>query len=177
MRESRRLLGATGIAVAVVLGGCSDGSENVAWMNDFCGELGKLESLSNIQPPEIAPGDVAGAQRAISDVLGRFGSTVSSTLEGLRSLPPAPEPAGDQAKQQLVDTFAPIKQQVAEAKATLDAAGPNDTGAILDVGQTMTSIGTSLQQVDNPLASLDDSAELTEAAQEAPNCKGIAPGT
>ncbi|MPZ65640.1 MAG: hypothetical protein GEU83_09040 [Pseudonocardiaceae bacterium] len=145
-------------------------------MNAFCGELGKLEGLSDTQQPDVEPGDVAGAQRALSDVLGNFASTVSSTLQGLEGLPPAPEPAGEQAKQQLLDIFTPIEQQVADAQVNLDAAGPDDTQAIFDAGQTMTSIGTSMQQTGDPLGSIEDSPELSAAAAQAPNCQDIAIG-
>lgn len=37
----------------------------------------------------------------------------------------------------------------------------------------MSSIGTSLTQLDNPMAGIDDSPELAAAAEQAPNCQAL----
>lgn len=148
------------------------GAQSVTWMNSLCGELAGLAGLGSIQPPDIKPGDVEGAHKALSDVLGKFESSLTSLVRGLKELPPAPDPAGDKVKQDLLDIFVPVKEKAVKIKDNLDASEPSDKQAMMDAVKGMQSIGSSLQSMDNPLKQLKGT-ELVAAGKQARNCKKL----
>lgn len=202
MRRNVAGVGAVAAGLAILLAGCSGGStagqptvpssvqmgapsssapsssagqvsaRGVAWMNNLCGELADLAQLGSIQPPDIEPGDVEGAHQALSDVLGKFESSLTSLVQGLADLPPAPDPAGEQVKQDLLDIFVPIKDKAAKIKDNLDASEPGDKKAMMDAVKGMQSIGSSLQSMDNPLRKLKGT-ELLAAGEQAKNCQKL----
>ena len=141
-------------------------------MNNLCGELVGLAGLGSIQPPDVKPGDVKGAHKALSDVLGKFERSLASLVQGLEGLPPAPDPAGDGVKQKLLDIFVPIKDKTTKIKDQLDAAEPGDQQAVMDAVKGLKSIGSSLQQMKNPLRQLQGT-ELVAAGQQAENCQKL----
>jgi hypothetical protein len=116
---------------------------------------------------------IAVAQQALSEILGKVAAAMSATVDGLNGLPPAPEPAGDQATQRLLEIYTLVRQQVVDAKAELDAAGPDDAQVLFDTSATMASIATSLSQLEDPMAGVGDSPELAAAAEKASNCQTL----
>lgn len=151
-------------------GGASN--ENVAWMNDFCGQIGNLASLSELEKPKAEKGDVAGMKNAVSGLLQQFLDKIGAALDGLNGLPPAPQPEGDKAKQTLLDIFTPVHDKITAAKQKLDASAPEDKQALVDAGNTMSSLGSSMQKMENPMKSLEGS-ELGKAGKQAPNCQKL----
>lgn len=148
------------------------GPADVAWMNNLCGELVGLAGLGNIERPNLEKGDIKGAHKALSDVLGKFEGALTSLVQGLQELPPAPDPAGDKVKQKLLDIFVPIKDEAVKIKKQLDAAKPSDQQAVLDAVKGLKSIGSSLQEMKNPLRQLEGSA-LLAAGNQAKNCQKL----
>jgi hypothetical protein len=146
-------------------------SATVAWVDQFCGALSPLMELTRIERPDIQSNDPAAAKQALSDIVGTFQESVGSTLDGMNKLGPAPVPAGDQAKQAVVDTFTPIHEQVKEAKAQLDAAEPTDRQAMLNVVQSIGNISSGMGE--DPLTSVEESPELSAAGMQAPNCQKL----
>src|SRR5699024_7590064 len=132
-------------------GSPSADSEVVTWMGGFCAELGKLAQLAEVNPPEVETGDIAGAQQAFGKIIDKFEGTLGSFLSGLRDLPPAPRSAGDKAKQDLIDTFEPVREKLTDIGDTLEAAAPDDKQAVVDVTEELDSVLSSLENIDGPL--------------------------
>ncbi|WP_199431574.1 hypothetical protein [Qaidamihabitans albus] len=147
--------------------------EVLAWTDRFCGALGGLGGLSDIAPPDLRQGDVAGAKHAVSDYLGRLDTALGSSLDGLRDLGQAPVPEGEQARQALVGAFGPARQQVTEAKRKLDAARNDDQQALAEATKSLQSIGTAMGELENPMRGIESSPELAAAARQAPECQKL----
>ena len=153
-------------------GSPSADSEVVTWMGGFCAELGKLAQLAEVNPPEVETGDIAGAQQAFGKIIDKFEGTLGSFLAGLRELPSAPRPAGDKAKQDLIDTFEPVREKLADIGDTLEAAAPDDKQAVVDVTEQLDSVLSSLESIDGPLQRLDGT-DLATATQQATECRQL----
>jgi len=191
------LITAVGASLAVLLAGCgtdqqaappaspesqqsapasssdaaAEGTE--AWVNDFCGAVANLVDLQNLQMPNIQQGDFAASKTALSDLLGKFEDAVGTTLDGLNDLGPAPEPAGDQAKQTMIDVFTPVKDKVTDAKTKIDSATEQNPQPMQEALGGLQSLGTSMTEAKNPLEGIQASPELNAAGQKAPNCKKL----
>ena len=199
MRRRLGLITAAGAGLTVLLAGCgndeqaapasapssdasqpapasssaaSDGATE-AWVNDFCGAVVNLTDLQNMQMPNVQPGDFAASKTALSDLLGTFETSVGATLDGLQNLGPAPEPAGDQAKQTMLDVFTPVKESVSDAKAKIDSATEQNPQPMQEALGGLQSLGTTMTEAKNPLAGIQASPELNAAGQKAPNCQKL----
>lgn len=147
-------------------------SENVAWMEQLCGQMGKLAALADVTPPDVEPGDIEGQQQALGKIVDRFDGTLTSFLSGLRDLPSAPESSGDQVTQDMIDMFDPVKEGMADIGDDLDAAAPDDDESVVDAMDELKSVLSSLQDIDEPLEELDGTS-LAAAAQQSSECREL----
>ncbi|WP_216213734.1 hypothetical protein [Amycolatopsis aidingensis] len=146
---------------------------NVAWMNDFCGALTEFAALSGAQAPEIAPGDIAAARRAFSELLGRFDGALGTAVTDLRALRPSPVPEGEAEKQELLKRLGPVRKQIADAKSKLDAAKGDDQQALIGAVGSVQEASTTLAEIGNPVGRMDGIPALREAGGQAPNCADL----
>lgn len=145
----------------------------VAWMDNFCVQYGKVSTLADIQRPNVAQGDVAGAKKAFSGILTQFANKMSGIIDGYNSLPPSPLPAGDTAKEQIVGIYTKMHGDVIAARDGLNAAAPQDQQAMLKASQSLSVLAASQQELGKAITALRDS-ELGKAAAKAPACKNFA---
>ncbi|OZM73408.1 hypothetical protein CFN78_11280 [Amycolatopsis antarctica] len=203
MRRRLGFVTATGACLAVVLAGCSDdqpaaqappapapeqspsapasssaaeagGDDAEVWVNGFCGAVVNLADLKTMQAPDIQPNDFAGSKAALTDLLGGFEGSVTKTLDGLNALGPAPEPAGDDAKQALLDVFTPVRDQVTDAKTKIDSATEQNPQPMIEAVGGLQSLSGSLTKAQNPIEGIKGSPALNAAGQKAPNCQKLA---
>lgn len=153
-------------------GSGSVSSQSISWMNQLCGEMVDLAGLNDIDMPDVKKGDIEGAQKALSDVIATLEKSLSSLVHGLKDLPPAPIPEGDQAKQDLLEAFEPAEAKATKIKDKLADAEPGDKQAVADATKGLQSIGSSMQKMDNPLQKLKGT-ELVPAAKQAPKCQKL----
>jgi hypothetical protein len=143
------------------------------WVDGYCGSLLGFLDLSNLQQPSVAPGDTAGGKQALLSTFGKVESAVGSAVDGLNKLPPAPVPAGDTAKKNLLDVFTPVLQKIKDLEAKLQAAPANNAQSLTDASTEFQAIGTDVSKISDPLKDIAASPELAPALQTAPNCKKL----
>ncbi|HKN56072.1 MAG TPA: hypothetical protein VJX66_26485 [Amycolatopsis sp.] len=150
----------------------ADSPEAVTWADNFCGSLAPLAALANVQPPDIKPGDIAGAHKVLSDMFGKFVPPLDGAVEGLKGLGPAPIKDGDAAKQTLLAALTPVRDEAKAAQEKFDKSKKTDRQAILDAAQSFEKIGGEMQAFD-PSKSLNNTPELDALAAKAPKCKAL----
>lgn len=187
---------AAGIGLTVVLAGCADskpaaapapaaptsstakpvpvGPDMVAWMNGFCGAVTGLTKPPELTDPQVVAGDFAGARTALDQNFAQLANFVNAAYTGLTKLAPAPIPAGDAAKKELVDALAPVRDRIADSRHKLDSAPAGDQQALLDGGKNMDAVLAGVNTLGSAPSDLPDSPELTSAAGQAANCRQIA---
>jgi hypothetical protein len=150
----------------------ADSGEAIEWMDKFCGSLSPLMTLANIQMPDIKPGDVAGAHKALSDMFGKFVPPLDGAVQGLQALGPAPVKDGDAARQAFLASLTPVRDEIKTAQEKFDKSKSSDAQALLDAGQAFQKIGTEMSSLD-PSKQLQNTPELDALAAKAPSCKPL----
>jgi hypothetical protein len=192
MRRSLTFI-AAGLGMAVVLTGCGDSKttpaaststaanpapaaslSSAAWVDAYCGALGKIAALDAAPKPNVSPGDLAGAKKTLSDLFASSQDALSDAVDKLGKLPAAPVAAGDKAKSDLVVVLTPAIGVLKDGGAKL-AAAPATTESVQAAVTAFQNAGTALDKVTDPLAGLKASPELAPSVTTAPNCKKLPP--
>ncbi len=143
--------------------------EAVEWTGTVCGALiPVLEALRT--PPAVDPADTAATQRAYSSYLGDARQKAERALEEVRAAGPPPVEGGEQLAQGVRNQVAEMRDDLAEARAQVDRADPNDPVAI---GQAVAATGNVLSSLGNStqaLSTVSDNPRLEHAFREAPSC-------
>ncbi|MGA6165652.1 hypothetical protein [Amycolatopsis magusensis] len=144
-----------------------------AWVNDFCGALSPLAELGQLQPPEMQPGDLAGARSAVGDFLGKIEGSVGPVVDDLEKLGTAPMQAGEDAKASVLELFKPVRDEAKSAKEKLDAAPASDANAVKEAATSLQNVGQGLQKASTGMSSAKGTAEVEAAGKDQPNCQKL----
>ncbi|MGC7099277.1 hypothetical protein ACPZ19_31775 [Amycolatopsis lurida] len=197
-KASRLAVTAAGLACALTLTACGDNkpADNAAappaappsaapsspaaadgntgaWVNEFCGALGPLADLGQLQPPDMKPGDLAGARTAVGDFLGKIEGSVGPVVDDLEKLDKAPMQAGEDAKTSVLELFKPVRDEAKSAKEKLDAAPADDANAVKEAATSLQNVGKGLQKASTGMSSAKGTAEVEAAGKDQPNCKKL----
>jgi hypothetical protein len=143
----------------------------VHWADDYCGAVVQLvETLSTM--PSVDPSTPRQASRTSSDLLGSVIGGLDRTLSGLAGLGPSPVPGGEAVRADAITTFKGIRSRAVAAKARIDAASVDDTGA---TRQALAGAGAPLDEISklNLLSGIDSVPELAAASKRALSCEPL----
>lgn len=163
---------ATSAAPAPTSAAASGSSDAVAWADKFCGSMKPLVALDKVQPPDIKPGDIAGAHKALLDIFNEFVPPLNNAVDGLKSLGDSTIQGADKARDAMLNALTPVRDEAKAAQQKLEKAKASDAQAILDAGQAFQKIGSDMTSF-NPEKEMGSTPELNAAALEAPNCKSL----
>jgi hypothetical protein len=193
----RGITAAAGIGLVVVLAGCGDskpaaaappsspstssaakpvpvGADAVAWMNGFCGAVTGLTKPPALSDPPVTAGDLPATKKVLDDNFAQLANFVNSAYTNLTKLAPSPIPAGETAKKDLVDSLAPVRDRIADARRKLDVAPAATQQTLLEGGKNMDAVLAGVNALGSSTNDLPASPELASAAGQAANCKQLA---
>lgn len=142
----------------------------VAWMDGFCGSLIDFAKIGDFKMPEIQQGDVASARKAMDDAFAVYAPGFDNAVKGLTALGQAPSSEAETARKSIADALTPIRDQVVDAKAKLDAAPKDDKMATAAAAVSFQRIGTAMNDMPDPFQQLETNASLKALSQQAPSC-------
>jgi len=145
--------------------------EATAWANDFCGAMLTFTKQPDVPKEEVKPGDFPALRKFFDAQASALESYFSGAIDALNKVPKAPVAVGDQAKQNMINSFQPVLDQTKAAHAKLDAAPINDAQAIQTFGAELQQVIASLNNLPDPTQGLEEAPELKNANEQAPNCK------
>jgi hypothetical protein len=155
-------------------GGSSGGrSSAVDWVNGFCGASTDFVKASLHLPDFSAAGhDLHKLKSSFGSYLSNVSDGLSSGIDDLDNLGPAPDPAGDAAAKKFKSTYSKLQKKVGKAKLTLAAADPDDPEQFSNKFEKVEKQLSSFKDA-TPGKGLQGSPEMARAAQKAPKCQQL----
>ena len=139
------------------------------WTGTVCGALiPVVEALR--RPPALDPANTAVTQRAYGSYLGDARQKAERALGEVTAAGPPPVEGGEQLAQNVRNQVVDLRDDLAEARAQVERADPNDAVA---VGQAVAAAGNVLSSLGNStqaLSTVSGDPRLEPAFREAPSC-------
>ena len=122
--------------------------EAIAWTGSMCSDLVPVvEALRT--PPRVNLANGAATRQAYLDYLGDAQQRAEQARRAVDVAEPAPVPGGAEVVQDVRDRVAELREDLASARARVEAANPGDTAAVGEAiaaaGSVLGSLGNSAQ--------------------------------
>lgn len=165
----------SGAPVTTASGGGSASPEDVAWVDDICGELVEMGEQQRGAPPNLDDlRDPSTAITAVTEYIDANIDNVEQTVADLKAVGPSPIEGGD-------ETVAAVERGLTDLQATYEAtreqivaADPGDQQAvrfaILTALGGLNEGGTELRQA---FDSVQSNKELASAVEQSQTCQQL----
>lgn len=145
------------------------GSDPVAWVDSVCGGVLEFATPVAVFPDYAADADPAAVKRTFSGYLGGVVSGVTRSRDALDRVGRSPAAGGDEALDRMRGALEVLEQDFTQARAAIEAADPNDTGAFLGaLGEAESTLRDIA--VPDPIAELGTIPRLQRATERAEQC-------
>lgn len=148
------------------------GADPAVWVDRVCGSVLSFATPATAAPDFAPATDLPTVQRTYSGYLGDVVTGVRAGRSALDGVGPSPVDRGDALVEGMRATMTRLEQDFTGAKATVDAADPDDPrGFVASVGQ----VESTLAAIDVPdvLGEVAEVPELAAAAERAPQCQQV----
>lgn len=173
MRLGRGLAALTVALGLTTITACGGGSgDPVAWTDSVCGALLKFGEAAKKQPT-FDSSDPASAVNALDGYLGNLVTAANSSIDSIKAAGPSPVKGGDEFATGLTRSLTDVKTSFQAARdqiAEIDTADPASIATALPAAIEPLN---KIDQLPDPLDSVQGNAELDAAAAKAPNCKAL----
>ncbi|HET9140567.1 hypothetical protein [Actinophytocola sp.] len=168
-------------ALAFALSGCSDsnGSSSdgqaggaVGWADRVCQAIG--DDLTALQQrPDLTNTDPQKVRESLITYLSQLSSTLDGMVSGVKDAGPPPVTDGSAQVDKLTDLLGNAKTSLQEAKTALEQAQANDPQAYQAAVLKVTEEMSKFAELEDPFKELSQNKELSDAFEQAPECKKI----
>lgn len=191
-REQRRLSRLTVVvaSAALALAGCANGGvpaapettpqpapaaptdEAVAWTDSVCGALVPVvETVRN--PPPVDLTNAAATRQAYLDYLGDAQQRGAQALQALDEAGPLPVEGGEELARDVRDQVTDLGDDLADARARVEAADPGDIAAIGEAVAAASQVLGSLGNTAQAVAAISGDPQLRPAFERAQSCEQL----
>jgi hypothetical protein len=142
------------------------------WSDSVCGSVLAFATSATAAPDFAAATDLAAVQRTFSDYLGTLVTGLRDGREALAAAGAPPVATGAGVLDRVRTAMTRLEQDLAGARATVDAADPRDPRAfVASVRQVESTVRA--MEVPDVVGELSAVPELAGAARTTPQCRKV----
>jgi hypothetical protein len=151
----------------------SSSGDAVAWVDQVCGPLIPFIRTAGSPPEPSQARDPAALVQNISDYLEEAEDAAETAISGMSDAGPSPVAGGDEIIDRLSGTLSTFQTSFRDARTRIEAVDLNDQQALLTEVPAAVAPLEQLANMPDPIAGLQGSPELDQAAEQAANCQQI----